>query len=230
MKDPQTGAEALRARFVALLADYGVDVEPEDELLVISGEADAGPCPGIIECRDLEIGEAVKAEQSLVLVEATYTLPFDPVPPDRLAEVALVVACINPGVGVGHFELDPLTRLLGFRTAQLVDPEAVTDGLLMAPLLEGLNVIDDHAGSLSAVLDGAAAGHVFAEVVLGEYGSDAWGVGDDPDEDDALPPMSDQMRAAIMGWMERASATYRAAGETARHQALAALVRRAFTD
>lgn len=220
--DPgRSPAETLRRRYADLLADYGVDAEREGDLILLTGEADAGPCPGVIECRDLETGAAVRGDACpAVLVELGYGLPFDPVPADRLAEVALLIGCINPDLGLGHFECDPLDGGLSFQAAWLAPPGGLEDGLSMAPLLEGINVIDDHAGAIAAVLDGAAAGHVFVQRVLAAR--------DGAPDDDPDDPLPDAARARLLAWLEQAGEVYRRADDKARLAALGPLVRRVF--
>lgn len=217
MKPEPQGAETLRHRYLALLADYEVDAELDGEAIHLSGEAEAGHCPGLLEIRDIETGDAVRGDTvPLAIVELSFALPTDPVPRDRLAEVALWLSATNPGIGVGQLELDPVARTLRYRSAQLVSAaEPGPDGLLMAPLLEALNVIDEHHPALIAVIEGAAAGQVFAEGLLDEAAGE--GVA-----------LDEATRAALVAWLEAAGDAYRAAGDSAREAALAPLVRRVF--
>ena len=214
MNVTRVDADELRRRYLEILAAYSVDAELSDGVILLNGEPEAGSCPGVLECRDLETGEAVQGEATpMVLVEVGFTLPFDPVPRDRMAQVALMLSCLNPDIGLGQLELDPVSHTLGFRCAQLIPGrEPVSDAFLMAPLLEGLNVIDDCIDALVAVLDGDAAGHIFTTLVI----------------EGAKSPLDDSLRATLLRWLNDAAEVYRASGDADRQAVLAPLIRSLF--
>lgn len=208
-------AARLLTHVQALLSDQGVDTEwGDDGLLEVVGEPALGPCVGYLGVTPVATGAALDADERFLLLQAVWPLPFAAPDPKRRLATAALLAEVAPDLALGQFEFDPDTGGLRFRVTLLLPAEIQpSDGWLLAPLLEGLNLLDAYAPLFGRVLEaGEAAGHAYVAHRVAEAQAD--GV--------ALDPLD---RERCLRALEAAASDYRKAGDATRLAALSPLVR-----
>ncbi len=200
-------ALALRGRYAALLERFEVDCDALSEhALSLVGEAECGPCAGLIGFSDVQLGGPIQGEADAVLCDLMYVLPRPPVTGALRRGAFELLALLGPLVTLGAFAIDAEDEL-HLRLTFMVPAEA-SDAFLMAPLLEGLEAIDLYAGLFDRVLaEDYEPGHAIAELVLGEEAADA------------------ETKDYLLRLVQRAAARYRATGRQAQHDDLATLAR-----
>lgn len=212
----QGPAAALMAAYTALLKREGVDYEVGDDgLLMLSGDAECGRCPGYLSVDDLAVGEGDAAVDA-VLVQAAFVLPpegFDPVPTEDKPAVYEFIAYAAPDLGMGGFELDPDDGRLRFRVSMVWPAGPIAPAIMLTPLVESLAAIDDYAAHFTRVLAGEAEpAHIYVEAVLNDLAADA-----------IRPSEGDRVR--LLSMLEVATARYRARDDQVRLDALVKHIR-----
>lgn len=210
--DPAT---RLLEHVADLLAARGVDTAwGDDGLLEIAGEPAVGPCVGYVGVEAIETGEAVDTAEAFLLLQAVWPLPIEAPGPSRRRATADLLVAIAPDLALGQLEIDPDTDAVRYRVALLL-PTGLrpSDGWLLAPLLEGLNLVDAYTPLFTRVIvDGEAAGHVYAEHRLADARA-------------ADLSLDVGERERLVRHLEDAADQYRRAGDGARLDGLAGLVR-----
>lgn len=208
-------AAALLTRYEALLQAADVACARTSEAaLAFVGEAECGPCDGTLVLADVETGDAVPGPaEPAILCELAYVAPFPPVTDVRRHALYELLALLGPDVPLGAFEVELGGRVRHRLSTLLPADGALSDAFLMAPLYECLNVVDEHAAMLEAVLTGdVEPGHVFAEGVLERARASG-------------ERLDDETRIQLMTLLDRASARYRATGRDLHLDRLTALLR-----
>ncbi len=164
------GTRALMMQIGARLSDQGAnyDVNKDGSMLALIGEAGCGRCNGVI------AAEIVETDAPMLLVQVSYSLPFDPIDEDRWLAVYELIALLAPHMTLGHFEYDHEVEELRWRAHQLLPPTGPWDNtLLMALPLEGIDVIDSAFEAFDKVISrGDDANLAVAEMLLAQVDGD----------------------------------------------------------
>ncbi len=206
-----TGAQGLKARYAALLSARDVAWEAiEDAALLVTGEADCGRCVGVLAFEDVEAADSADEAdpgEAVALIQLVWRLPLGTPPADRLPAVYELLALLGPDLPLARLELDPDDDGVRLRLGQLLplDPPP-SDTLLMAPLLESLNAVDEHHALVAEVLGGADPALAYVRFAVARARFEA-------------EPVPDEERLRLLGLLRRA--TGRRAAEATTLEAVA---------